>query len=125
MDEALWLLLSGSVSITEMIADRLYWDVAAQGVEAPYLVLGIIGGADTPHLGGTDGLWRYRVQIDSYGKDRPGARALSRAVSDLLNGYRGDGFRGVFIDATRSDFEGAAAGRPSRISQDFIIHWRG
>jgi len=125
MDEALFALLTGAAPIAALAGSRIYWGVTQQGTALPALVLTIISGADTPHLTGTDGLWRYRVQIDCYGRDRPAARQLSRAVAGLLNGHSNGGFRGVFLDATRENFEGATVDRPSRISMDFIINWRG
>lgn len=125
MDEALFALLSGAASVTALTAGRIFWGVAHQGATPPLLVLNIISGADVPHLTGTDGLWRYRVQIDCYGTNRPAARLLSRAVIDLLNGHAGGGFGGVFLDTEREDFEDGAADRPTRISLDFTIIWRG
>lgn len=127
MDEALWALLTGSSAVTAVCAQRIFWGAAPQGEALPALVLNIISGLDAPHLDGVDGLWRYRVQVDCYGVDRPSARALSRAVVALLNGYATpdrSGISGVFIDSTREDTEEAGSGRPSRISHDFIILWR-
>lgn len=124
MDDALFALLIGAAPVTALTGNRIFWGAAQQGAAPPVLVLNIISGADTPHLTGTDGLWRYRVQIDCYGRDRPAARQLSRAVVGLLNGYQDDSFRGVFLETTRENFEGATVDRPSRISMDFIINWR-
>lgn len=124
MDEALFALLTGAAPVTALTAGRIFWGVAQQGATPPLLVLNIISGADVPHLTGTDGLWRYRVQIDCYGQDRPAARHLSRAVAGLLNGHSDNGLRGVFLETTREDFEGATVDRPSRISMDFNINWR-
>lgn len=125
MDEALFALLTGSTAITARVGSRVHWGMAPQGTALPALVLNIISGADTPHLTGTDGFWRYRVQIDCYGADRPSARLLSRDVINLLNGHTGGWFNAVFLDTVREDFEDAAADRPTRISLDFNIIWRG
>lgn len=125
MDEALHALLIGNAAINARIAGRAFWGVAQQGGALPALVLHVISGRDEPHLEGTDGLWRYRVQIDCYGLDRPSARLLSRDVIGLLNGYTGGGFNAVFLDTTREDFEDAAVDRPTRVSLDFNIIWRG
>lgn len=125
MDEALHALLIGDAAVAARIAGRAWWGVAQQGAGLPALVLNIISGRDNPHLTGTDGLWRYRVQIDCYGANRPAARHLSRDVIALLNGHTGGGFNGVFLDTTRENFEEAAVDRPSRISLDFNIIWRG
>lgn len=127
MDTALWTLLTGTSAITAICSQRVFWGIAPQGQSLPALVLNIISGMDMPHLRGTDGLWRYRVQVDCTADNRPAARALSGAVLAALNGYRAatPGIAGVFVDSTREYFEDAAHGRPSRISHDFIIIWRG
>lgn len=125
MDEALQALLIGNAALSARIGGRAFWGTAPQGQALPALVLTIVSAQDAPHLNGTDGLWNYRVQIDCYGIDRPAARLLSRDVIDLLNGYSGGGFNAVFIDTVREDFEEAAVDRPTRISLDFNIIWRG
>lgn len=127
MDSALWTLLTSSVAVTAICGQRIYWGMAPQDAGLPAVVLNIISGADRPHLRGTDGLWIYRVQADCYGINRPAARSLSAAVIATLNGAGASnttGIRGAFVEGTREDFEDAAHGRPSRISHDFIIHWR-
>lgn len=125
MDEALHALLIADPAISGRISGRAFWGMAPQGEALPALVMTVISGRDAPHLTGTDGLWRYRVQIDCYGIDRPAARLLSRDVIALLNGYSGGGFNAVFLDTVRETFESAAVDRPTRISLDFNIIWRG
>lgn len=125
MDEALHALLIGNAAVNARIAGRAYWGTAPQGVRLPALALTVVSGRDAPHLTGTDRLWNYRVQIDCYGIDRPAARLVSRDVTDLLNGYTGGGFNAVFIDTVREDLEETAVDRPTRISLDFNIIWRG
>lgn len=126
MDEAFQALLLADAAIAARVSDRVYWGQAPQGAALPAIVMNIISGADTPHLTGTDGFWRYRVQVDCYGLNRPTARLLSRDVVALLNGYTGGWFNAVFLAGTGPDeIEDAAAGRPSRISLDFNIIWRG
>lgn len=125
MDEALHALLIADTAVNARIFGRAYWGVAPQGESLPALVLTVVSGRDEPHLEGTDGLWRYRVQIDCYGIDRPSARLLSRDVIALLNGHSGSGFNAVFLDAERENLEGGAVDRPTRISLDFNIIWRG
>lgn len=125
MDEALFALINSSAAITARISGRVFWGAAKQGASLPALVLNIVSGRDSAQLQGTDGLWRYRVQVDCYGIDRPSARLLSRDVVALLNGYWGSGFNEIFLDAVREEFESAAVNRPSRVSVDFNIIWRG
>lgn len=124
METALWDVLHRFEQVFLLVANRIYWDLAPQGVARPYMVLTIVSGADEPHLTGTDGLWDYRVQIDCYGENRPSARALSRAVVSLLNGYSDDNFRGVFCISTRANTDASGAQKSARISHDFTVKWR-
>lgn len=127
MDEVLWALLTGAPAVFSAAGDRIYWGLAPQGAQLPYIVLTRISGFDDPHLTGTDGLWRYRVQVDCYGSDRPSVVPLQLAVVALLNGYStftGSGITGCFIDSIRDDIEDAASGQVFRISSDFNITWR-
>ncbi|RRH69968.1 tail completion protein gp17 [Falsigemmobacter faecalis] len=124
MDQELFSLLTGAAPVADLVGPRIFWGLAPAGTPLRMLVLNIISGSDSPHLRGTDGLWRYRVQVDCYGENRPDARELSQAVVALLNGHRSGGFRSVLLEATREDLEEAAHGRPWRFSHDFIIYWR-
>jgi hypothetical protein len=129
MDEALFALLTGNAAIAARVGSRVFWGAAAQGAALPALVMNIISGRDGGTLAGTDGLWRYRVQIDCYALTRPDARLLSRDVTALLNGfsspYAAGAFNRISLDATREGMESAAADRPARVSLDFNIIWRG
>lgn len=124
MDEDFWQLLAGSAAVQALVSGRIYWGVAPQGAALPYLVLNIISATDHPHMQGAGGFWQYRVQVDSYGADRPAARTLSRAVRGEINGTRAGDIRLILFDAEREVFEGGADGRPFRTTQDYIITWR-
>lgn len=124
MDEDFWSLLTGSLPVQLRVSGRMFWGVAPQGTEAPYLVLNIISTSGSPHMQGAGGFWQYRVQVDSYGADRPAARGLSLAVRGEINGLRFGEIQLVLFDAEREIFEGEADGRPFRISQDYIVTWR-
>lgn len=125
MDEALFALIAANATVSGLVGPRIFWGVAQQGAALPALVLTIVSGADAPHLTGTDGLWRYRVQVDCYGANRPQARTLSRAVVELLNGRAFGNILGAFVESTRENYDSDAADRPHRVSIDFIIMWRG
>ncbi|RRH71996.1 tail completion protein gp17 [Falsigemmobacter faecalis] len=124
MDEDLWYLLRSDAAVFLHMKERIFWGRAPQGTAYPYLVLTLVGGGEGADLAGPDGLHEYRVQIDSYAPDRGDARAPSRAIAALLNGYSDDKFRGVFLEGTRETSAEAASGRPCRFSQDFNIFWR-
>ena len=125
MDEALFALLGSNPGVTAQVDARIFWGLAPQGTDYPRISMFIISGRDSPHLKGTDGLWRFRVQIDCYGADRPTARGASRAVTKALNGHRGGGFQGIFIDGmSREGREDDAVDKPYRFSHDFFVNWR-
>ena len=124
MDEAFWALLAGSSAVQSLVSGRVYWGVAPQGAPPPYLVLNVISATDNPHMQGAGGFFQYRVQVDSYGADRPAARNLSRAVRGEINGTRAGEIRLVLFDAEREIFESGADGRPFRFSHDYIVTWR-
>lgn len=124
MDEALWALLAGSSAVQSLVAGRVFWGVAPQKTPLPYLVLNIVSAVDHPHMQGAGGFWQYRVQVDSYGAVRAAARTLSRMVRAEINGTQSGEIRLILFDSEREDFEGAAHGRPHRISQDYNITWR-
>lgn len=124
MDELFWTLLANAPAVQSLVSGRVYWGVAPQDEPMPYLVLNVISATDHPHMQGAGGFWQYRVQVDSYGTDRPSARNLSRAVRGEINGTRAGEIRLILFDAEREIHEAGASGRPFRISQDFIITWR-
>lgn len=124
MDEALFAALTADVGVSAIVGSAIYWNEYPQGIAAPAIVLNIISGADQPTLRGTDSVWTYRVQIDCYGTSRPQARTLSRAVLDLLNGYRAGGILGAFIISQR-DMSAEVDAPVHRYSMDFSIVYRG
>lgn len=124
MDEALFTALMNDAGVSGIVGSSVYWNEYPQGTSAPAIVLNIISGADLPTLRGTDGVWTYRVQVDCYGTNRPQARGISRAVLDLLNGYRSGGILGAFIISQR-DMSSEVDAPVHRYSMDFSIVYRG
>lgn len=124
MDDALFNLISSAAPITAIVGGKIFWGMAQQGAAPPYLTLNIIGNQDRPHMQGAGGYSRFRVQIDSYGTNRPAARALSNLVKAQLNGTRSGGIRLILFETEREDQESSTVGRPSRFSQDYFVTWR-
>lgn len=120
MDEAFWTLVSDAVHADGSV----YWGVAPQDAPLPYVVLNVVSATDNPHMQGAGGFWQYRVQVDSYGAQRPAARTLSRKVRAAINGTRSGEIRLILFDTEREIFEAGAKGRPFRFSQDYIVTWR-
>ncbi|MDG3040439.1 DUF3168 domain-containing protein [Roseicyclus marinus] len=126
MEEALRSLLLANSTIAGLLAGGVNWGTRPQGQPLPAIVLNVITSAEGYRLKGRDGLLQARVQVDCYGSTYGSAKILSRAVIDLLGGYSGGGFRGVFHVGTRDSREGGSneADRPFRVSLDFTTHWR-
>lgn len=123
MEEELYALLHSSERVFSLAGHQLYWGIAPNTAKLPHLVMTVVSGAEGMTLDGPDGLFQGRVQIDCCGAKRPAAQQLSLAVLDLLQGYAGGGFQGVFLDSSREDVDAAAQGRAARISHDFNVNW--
>ncbi len=122
MDELFWTILNDATQ--SLVAGRIYWAQAPQTAKTPFIVLNVISSVDSPHMQGAGGFWQYRVQVDSYGNDRPSARRLSRTVRQEINGTVAGEIQLILFDAEREMLEGAADGPRFRFSQDYIVTWR-
>ncbi|KFI24327.1 tail completion protein gp17 [Paenirhodobacter enshiensis] len=118
-------LLTGSAEVTALVpAARINWKEHPQDAPFPAIILHLIGNAPGLTQQGPTSLWSGRVQVDCLALDYATAAQIGAAVTRLLNGYRGGGFRGVFLASTRDDQDTGASDRPFLISTDFMTHWR-
>lgn len=118
-------LLIGSAPVVALIAAQaIAWGAPMQGTRPPTIALHLIDNADGLTMRGPDGLWQGRVQVDAYGLSYGETRAVADAVIATLHGFRGGGFRGIFLAQQRDSHEAGASDRPFRISIDFMTHWR-
>jgi len=126
MEEELRALLRDAPNVADLCGDRVNFGSHPQGKPFPAIVLNVFGDGEGHTLKGRDGLAIERVQVDCYGETYGAAKLLSRAVSDLLDGYRGGGFRGVFKLNSRDGREGGSneAERPFFVKIDFKTNWR-
>jgi len=122
MEEELQALLEANLSIP---AQAIGWFTAPQGIGYPKVVLNIVANAEGLVMNGPNGLHEGIAQIDVYSLDRADAKAVSRAIRELLHGYRGGGFSLIRHDRTRDTREGGSneAERPYRVSMDFTYGW--
>lgn len=117
-------LLTGSAAVTAYAPPlRIEWGTRTQGNPLPGVVLNLIGNADGLSMDGPDGWFEGRVQVDCYALDYDDADALAEAIREILHGYSGGDFQLIRHDRTQEEFEGGAADRPFRISQDFQTIW--
>ena len=124
MEEALKALLVSSSAVTALMpANNINWG-SSSGY--PRIVLNRVGGSQGLTMKGPDHLDSALVQIDCYALDFTTAKKISRAVISHINGHRGAGFKGVFLQGTRDSPEGGSneAERPFRTSVDFTVNWR-
>jgi hypothetical protein len=126
MQQTFRALLKGAPSVTAFCGERIDWGARLQGDGYPAIEMHLIGDVAGHTLTGSDGLSSGRVQVDCYAKDYVEAAALAKAVGLVLDGYRQDGFRGIFLDARRDNSERGAneADRPFRVTLDFLTKWR-
>lgn len=125
MEEEFRALLQGSAALTAIVPPgNINWGEVPQGTRPPAIALHLIDNADGLTQQGPDGLWRGRVQVDVYGLTFGDATQAAQAVRDTLHGYRGGGFRLIFLSQQRSNQDQQAVDRPYWISMDFITNWR-
>ena len=129
MEEALIDLLKGHAALTAIIGTspaRIYWMRAPQNTVRPYVVMQVISSIpDVAHSGPT-GIIASRVQIDIYGDTYGAAKAVARAITGRLSGFRGlrlsITFDGIFKAGERDDFEDSAStDKLFRTSMDFFV----
>lgn len=127
MEEAFLALLVSASGVTAHVpAARINWGAHPQGTGTPYIVLTVISDNEGLTMQGPDGLSQGRVQADVYAPTYGAAKLASRAVRDLLHGYRGGGFQLIEHAGSRDSREGGSneAERLHRVSMDFMTHWR-
>lgn len=118
-------LLTGSAEVAALApAQAIAWGAPMQGTRPPAIALHLIDNADGMTMQGPNGLWQGRVQVDVYALSYGETRAVADAVIAALHGFRGGGFRGIFLAQQRDHHETGAVDRPFRISIDFMTHWR-
>ena len=130
MEESLAALLLAHAPLTALTAQRVHWMRAPQNVAKPYVVMQVISGIPDVTHGGPSGLADARVQIDCYGLTYSSAKAVARAVTQRLSGYRGTQgatvFDGVFKAGERDEYEDEASpDKLFRVSMDFLIWHKG
>lgn len=109
-------------------AATVSWGERPQGGALPAIVLTGVSDTPTYHMDGDAGLTESRVQVDCYATTYGGAKAVERAITPALSGYRGVSgstvFHGIFSEGARDLRDGGTdeAERLFRISIDFIVH---
>jgi len=125
MEQSFRAILLASSGVAALVGTRINWGAHPQGQPLPAVVLTGISENDTHHMTGPTRLYEARVQVDCYADTYSGAKALSRAILTVLDGYKGGVFQGIFSAGARDMREGGTneAARPYRVSMDFMTHW--
>jgi len=126
MEESLAGYLLSATALSALVASRIYWVRAPQGVSKPYVLLTLIGSPRDMKMSGPSGLRMSRVQIDCCGLTYTNTKGVARAVEVRLSGFRGTAgtttFDGVFLDSERDGLEdGDTPDDLARVSMDFLI----
>lgn len=127
--------LTETLSVYQIVADRIYHKRAFQNSGLPRIVVTTVSDRDGYTLGGSDGLNRARVQVDCYADESEvGATTaddIADAVLDLLTGYSGTlgiyTVQGVFRLDRREGQEPRVDGSDEvidRVSIDLEVHYR-
>lgn len=127
MEEDLRNALLASAGLSALVARRIYWDLAPQGAELPYVVLTLVTSPRGYTYQGRDGLTGHLVQIDAYAPTKAAVKAVARALDVTLEAL-GAPFQKAFIESERSgrdtDDASATAATPLfRASLDVRV-WR-
>lgn len=125
-------------ALVAMVGGRIFCGHAPQGVISPFVSIQLIDEVQSPHLRGSGGPKRSRIQIDVYTRERSGVDAYDSA-SDIAAAIDGagdagslDGWRGVvnglaITGAFRIDRRPLFIVNEQRLERwqlDYMIHWR-
>jgi hypothetical protein len=93
IESALVAKVTGDVTVSSIIAARMYPQIVPQGVSLPAVTYSEISGLRKHDLNGPCGLVESRWQLNCWTTTRSGARTLADAVRQSIDGF--DGFVGA------------------------------
>lgn len=86
IERAIYQLLLADSAISAIVSNRIYPDVADEGVQGPYLVYQKIGGFRPLDIALDAGQKSALIQIDAYGVDAEVVRGLGELLIELFHG---------------------------------------
>lgn len=126
--QAMHAHITGSSLITDITGGRVYYRTAPQNVTEPYLTYQVIDATTEHHQGGSSGMGRTRLQVDSYSTDADEVESLATAVRMAVDGFRGTSNETFINNATLENkidgIEGPSSGKQfgiERTTQDFMV----
>jgi len=118
--------LLGIPVVADLVDTRIYPVHLPQGVQYPAATYQRINSTSEQHLKGRSGLRWVRMQVDIWAKDAMDVDAITGALDDALDGYRGpigiyeatDSWRVAQQDIYEQDVD------VYRITTDYSIYYR-
>ena len=86
---ALHAILTADAGVSALVAARVRPHMAWAEDDLPYVVYARISDVVGYHMGGEDGLYDARYQLDCWAATGEDAEALAEAVQSALSNYRG------------------------------------
>jgi hypothetical protein len=121
------LVLAADAAVALLVENRVFTEVLPQLPQVPALVFNEVGGDDEYNLRGPTTTRSRQLQIDSWGKDRADATALSIFVRGVLSGHRGAAagleVEELTLTAERWDYDPEV--KLYRTSQDYEVWFSG
>ena len=130
IESALYSHLSNKASITALVSTRIYPQVAPDTASYPFIVYSVISEGHEHSMSGASGLASVTMQIDAWASTVASRVALSEAIRNALDGFRGDmgtenlSIRSCFLESRSNFFEPKTDGKETpdhRASLDFLI----
>lgn len=90
IETALFSELTGDISVSAKIGDRLYPDIAPRSASKPYVIYTDITSLHVRHMTGGSGLARRRFQFDLYSLTKAEVVGLYDAIREALDNFIGD-----------------------------------
>lgn len=108
MEEVVTAALLADAPVVSLVGTRITWLVRPQATAVPALTLQRISGRRDYHTAGASGLVESRLQADCWAATYPAAKALARAVRDVLSGLSTNSppaLQSVFLDVEVDTYE--------------------
>ncbi|MCP5017108.1 MAG: DUF3168 domain-containing protein [Ketobacter sp.] len=130
IESAIYSHLSTKSSITALVSDRIYPQIAPNSAEYPFITYNIVTEDHDHSMGGATGLANLILQLDVWASTVPTQVSLSEALRNALDGFKGLmgsedlDIRNCFLQNRASFFEPRTEGKEIpdyRTTLDFSI----
>lgn len=122
IETALFSYLTGKSEITSIVSTRVYATVAPSSPTYPYITFQMVSNNPEHHMSGNSPITIVRIQLDAWARTVATQQAISEAVRNALDGYRGQmgaealDVRRAFLD-NRNTFE-----EPDKHGKNLPVH---